>query len=283
MEQIKKALERARALDVKGVERIDGETSSSLQLSLEPSAGQERLADRQGPRFDLNVRRLESQRIIAYDDLDPRSKSFDILRTQVLRSMDRTKSKILGITSPTSGCGKTVTALNLAFSIARHPERSVLLVDLDLQKPQVASRLGLNCGAGVISVLEGRTNLSSSIVMTRAGKCSLPVLPAEGSTSGSSAWMASRAMNAMIQEIKRDRPPYAVILDLPPMLSSDDVIALLPQLDCVLLVTAVGKSKISEIEECCGHLQSAVLVHHVLNKVPGQGVQYYAPTPRVGR
>src|ERR1700733_12172655 len=139
MEQIKKALERARALEAKGVERRDSEASNPTQLTFEPSVSHERPVDR--PRFDLNVRRLESQRIIAYDDSDPRSKSFDILRTQVLRSMDRTKSKILGITSPTAGCGKTFTAINLAFSVARHPERSVLLVDLDLQKPQVATRL----------------------------------------------------------------------------------------------------------------------------------------------
>jgi protein-tyrosine kinase len=281
MEQIKKALERARALEAKGVERRDSEASNPTQLTFEPSVSHERPVDR--PRFDLNVRRLESQRIIAYDDSDPRSKSFDILRTQVLRSMDRTKSKILGITSPTAGCGKTFTAINLAFSVARHPERSVLLVDLDLQKPQVATRLGMNCSAGVISVLEGRTNLLSAITVVRAGKCLLPVLLAESSTSGSSAWMASRSMSAMFQDIKRDRRPNAVIVDLPPMLASDDVMALLPQLDCVLLVTAVGKSKISEIEECSGHLQSSVLVHLVLNKVPEQGVPYYAPTPRIGR
>ena len=51
--------------------------------------------------------------------------------------------KVLGITSPTPGCGKTLTAINLAFSIARQPDQSVLLVDLDFQKPQVANSLGL--------------------------------------------------------------------------------------------------------------------------------------------
>ena len=108
--------------------------------------------------------------------------------------------------SPSPGCGKTVTAINLAFSIARQPERSALLVDLDLQKPQVASTLGLNCESGVVSVLEGRTSLSSAIIRARVGESCIMVLPAETSTSSSSAWMASRAMEHMLQEIKRGLP-----------------------------------------------------------------------------
>ena len=52
-----------------------------------------------------------------------------MLRTQVLQAMDHNGWQILAITSPTAGCGKSVTACNLAMSIARLPERSVLLVD----------------------------------------------------------------------------------------------------------------------------------------------------------
>jgi Mrp family chromosome partitioning ATPase len=102
------------------------------------------------------------------------------------------------------------------------------------------------------------------------------VLPTEKSTSDSSAWMLSREMSSMLQEIKRDYRSHIVIVDLPPMLASDDVIALMPQLDCILLVAAVGKSTVSEIEECNTHLQSAEVVRLVLNKVPELNAQYYA-------
>ncbi len=194
-----------------------------------------------------------------------------MLRTQVLQSMDQKGWKILGITSPTPGCGKTVTAINLAFSIARQPERSVLLVDLDLQKPQVASCLGVKRESGVVSVLEGRTSLSSAIIQARVAKHRVVVLPVENSTSSSSALLASRAMGTLLQEIRRDYRSPTVILDLPPMLSSDDVLAILPQLDCILLVAAVGTSTVSQIEECNNHLQSAEVIRFVLNKVPELG------------
>ena len=52
-------------------------------------------------------------------------------------------------------------------------------------------------------------------------------------------------------------------------------IAILPQIDCVLLVAAVGLSKASEIEECNRHLQSSDIVRIVLNKATDAVPNYY--------
>ena len=284
MENIRQALERARALNPG---RADLPVHAAPPHAMfEPYVGNENPVDSEGREVALSLAHLESNRIIAHDDTDPRSRSFDMLRTQVLQSMDKKNWRILGITSPTPGCGKSVTAVNLALSIARQPDRSVLLVDLDLHKPHVASCLGANCESGVMSVLEGRTSLSSTIIQARAGNCHVVVLPAERATSDSSAWMASRPMNAMLQDIKRDYRSHYIIVDLPPMLSSDDVIAVLPQLDCLLLVAAVGKSTTAEIEECNKHLQAAEVVRLVLNKASEPNAQYYSyypPRPRQPR
>ena len=91
---------------------------------------------------ELDFAYLQSQRIVAYDGKDPRSRSFDILRTEVLRSMDLKGWKTLAVTSPTPSCGKTLTAVNLALSMARQPERQVLLADLDLRKASGRSLFG---------------------------------------------------------------------------------------------------------------------------------------------
>jgi hypothetical protein len=197
-----------------------------------------------------------------------------MLRTQVLHSLDATGAKVLAITSPSPGCGKTVTAVNLAFSIARQSERSVLLVDLDLVRPKVANCLGLKSDNGVVDVLEGQIKLQDAIVHARIGKQELMVLPTKP-TTGSSELMASRAMAIMLQDIKRNYPSHIILVDLPPVLTSDDVIAVLPQIDCVLLVTAVGTSKVAEIEECSRHLKSADVLRIVVNKVPDAGAPYY--------
>jgi Mrp family chromosome partitioning ATPase len=277
MDNIRQALERARAVSPGDAGQKSRAASNPPRPQVGADSGIGGSVNAPSQEIALDAKHLESKRIIAHDDTDPRSKPFDMLRTQVLQSMDQKKWKIVGVTSPTPGCGKTVTAVNLALSIARQPERSVFLVDLDLQKPNVASCMGLACESGVVSVLEGRTSLSSAIIQARVGQYRLLTLPTESSTSNSSTWMASRAMSTMLQEIQKDYQSHIIIVDLPPMLSSDDVLAVLPQLDCVLLVAAVGKSKVAEIDECNRHLASMPVVRFVLNKVPKLNAQYYSP------
>jgi Mrp family chromosome partitioning ATPase len=223
----------------------------------------------------LNAAHLASNRIIAYEHGGTHATSFDMLRTQVLQSMDAKEWRFLGITSPTSNCGKTVTAVNLALSIGRQPERSVLLVDLDLRKPQVAKCLGLKPNNGVLSVLENRSPLADAIVEVGIGDCRMMVLPTESPTSRSSDRMASRAMNEMMRQIKQEFESQIIIVDLPPLLTSDDVLAVLPKLDCVVLVTAVGITTPAEINESTRHLLSTEVVRLVVNKVQPSKSKYY--------
>jgi hypothetical protein len=82
-------------------------------------------------------------------------------------------------------------------------------------------------------------------------------------------------MRTLLQDLRRNYQSHIIIIDLPPILSSDDVIAILPQIDCVLLVAAVGQSKASEVEECNRHLQSSHLVRVVVNKATDENSHYY--------
>ena len=239
------------------------------------AGSQQRPTRMQVPEFAVDAARLQAVRIISHDVSDVRSKSFDMLRTQVLQSMDAKRWQMLAVTSPTAGCGKTLSAINLALSIARQSERSVLLVDVDLQKPQIASRLGARCEVGLVSALEGHTALSHAVFEARVGDHRMLVLPAESATLGSSEWMASSAMHALLQDIRKTFPSRIVILDLPPMLLGDDVIAILPHVDCVLLVAAIGISTVPELEECKRHLRSTNVVRVVANKVPVSNKKYY--------
>ncbi len=272
MEEIREAIERAKASDVIGAEQRLRERSGRQQA---PTG----LAARPVGRIkeiQLDAAHLESNRIVAHDYKEPSSASFDVLRTQVLQAMDVKEWKFLGITSPTPNCGKTVTSVNLALSIARQPERSVLLVDLDMRKPQVANCLGLRPSDGVLSILDHQTPVSSAILRAHIENTSFFVLPTEAPTIGSSDRIASRAMSTMLENIKSDYQSQFIIFDLPPILGSDDVLAILPQLDCLLMVTAAGVSTRAEIEECAKHLQSVEIIRVVLNKVPFSDSGYYS-------
>jgi protein-tyrosine kinase len=216
-------------------------------------------------RTELDVAYLQSRRIVAYDGKDPRSRAFDVLRTEVLHSMDEREWKILAVTSPTPGCGKTLIAINLALSMGRQPDRQVLLADFDMRKPQVAANLGLRSREGLNGVIEGRVELDRAVLPIQAGNSNLEVLLTAPNANAADLIDAS-GFHQVLRAVAEYARSRIVILDLPPLLVGHDVMSVLPQVDCVLLVGAAGVSTISDIEECGKHLQATPLVRFVLNK-----------------
>jgi protein-tyrosine kinase len=224
----------------------------------------------------LNAAHLESTRIVAHGAVRPHGRYYDMLRTQILQEMDQNSWQFLAVTSATAGCGKTVTACNLALSIARLAERSVLLVDMDMHKPKVAEYLGIKSNDGVLSLLEGQSTLSDVVVQASIGRTKMLVLPGEVCHSGSSEWMASQMMSTLLQTIKNEFRSRIVIFDMPPMLVGDDVISILPQMEAALLVAGVGLTSVADIKECQKHLKATPVVRVVVNRATEVTDSYYA-------
>lgn len=264
MDKIRQAVDLARAA-TRGSAMVEETPAPSIQ-NMQASAFR---------RVKLDPKHLEEHRIVAHSATDPRARAFDMLRTQVLQSMEQGSWQTLAVTSPTAGCGKTVTAANLALSIARQPERSVLLVDLDLRKPKTAEYLGIKFDRGVMSALEGRSSLIDTVVEASYGPYAIHVLPCEGCSVGSAEWMASQSMGNLLQAIRREFRSHVVVVDLPPMLVGDDVICLLPKIDSVLLIGSAGMSSVADISECNKHLQSTNVLRFVLNKVSYSAAPHY--------
>jgi protein-tyrosine kinase len=264
MENIRQAIERAKALAV----QHSGQAKNGFSVANKARDGTQEI--------ELELSGLQSQRIVAYDGKDVRSRPFDILRTEILQSMDLRDWKILAVTSPTPSCGKTLIAVNLALSMGRQPERQVLLVDLDLRKPRVAASLGIGCPDGLRGVIEGRIQVGNAIAQIRAGNSRLQVLPTAPAANASDLVDSSALMRVLRDVIEYGRSRI-VILDLPPLLTGHDVMSIVPQVDCVLLVGAAGVSKIAEIEECAKYLQTSEVIRFVLNKAaePTTGYAYY--------
>src|SRR5260221_9486130 len=145
MENIRQAIERAK----RSPNRHGGIGIEPPQQQAKHGFGVTRDGKEQIEEVQLDFRYLQSKRIVAYDGKDVRSRSFDMLRAEILRSMDLKGWKTLAVTSPTPSCGKTLIAINLALSMAREPARQVILADLDLRKPQIARCLALKSGEGV--------------------------------------------------------------------------------------------------------------------------------------
>ena len=264
MDSIKQAIDLARA----------AESGARAAIGV-PNAARPGVCAPQFREVRLSEAHLEQTRIVAHGVGTPNGRYYDMLRTQVLQEMDKNNWQFLAVTSPTMACGKSVTACNLAMSIARLPERSVLLVDMDMRKPMVADYLGLDGDLGIVSILQERCTLGSALIEASIGPSKLLVLPGEVAATTSSEWMASQTMGTLLQTVKRDFRSRIVIFDLPPMLVGDDVISILPRMDAVLLIAAVGTTSVAEIKECQKHLRQSNVIRVVVNKVNDSTDDYY--------
>ncbi|MEE1865980.1 MULTISPECIES: CpsD/CapB family tyrosine-protein kinase [Pseudomonas] len=221
----------------------------------------------------LRADHLERNRIVAFNKNSNMSSSFDLLRTQVLQAMEENGWRTLAITSPTPEAGKTVLAINLAMSIAHHTTKTALLVDFDLRRPRVGASLGLPMEKSLNELLAHEAWLEE--VMVNPTLPRFVVLPTREPIAHSTEMLSSPKVSNLISELRDRYESRICIFDLPPLLSSDDAITILPKFDCVLLVVANGDNNKKEIEDCMYHLATANLIGAVLNKADTQVRSYY--------
>ncbi len=213
---------------------------------------------------ELDGPHLEKNRIIVYNQQDVKSTIFDILRTKIISKMQQNGWKTIAVTSPTQGCGKTVISVNLAISMARYNDFSIMLADFDLKKPEVAKNLGLKVDHSIMDYFDDKVELDEMLVNPAVPR--LVVLPNNKAYKDSSTLMSSNKMRSFVEEVKHRYESRIIIFDLPPLLATDDAIAFLPNVDCVLLVVGNGMCSKSEIEESMRLLSSKNLLGTVLNK-----------------
>jgi protein-tyrosine kinase len=211
----------------------------------------------------IDKKHLKRHRILAYHTRRPEADVFRILRTQVLQIMNQSGYKTLAITSPDYGDGKTTIALNLAISIVLDLKQTVLLVDLDLRKPNLHECLGLQPQFGLSDFLMQNTPLEKCILRLPFDRLSL--LPAGQPLDHSSEVLGSPKMAALARELKARYPDRLIIYDMPPVLAQDDSIAFLPHVDAALVVVREGVTRTNDLTRCLEVLANATVIGTVLN------------------
>lgn len=281
MERIKLAIEKAKAEGGQDVR------ATVIQL---PDAGRAPPSDAAAPMaaalsgpvnvrrertavVELDVMHLERNRVVAHQKTHAASWTFDVLRTQVLQKMDEHGWRTLAITSPSTESGKTLVSINLALSIAQQSQRTALLVDFDLRRPSVARMLGLNQPVSLNEVLSGDADVSQAMVSP--GIEHLAVLPTNRPMSHTSELLSSAGVSNLIGELRQRYDDRIVVFDLPPVLAADDVMAVLPHIDCVLMIVGSGVSAKAEIDEAMTRVARANLIGVVLNKDTAPAQQAY--------
>jgi Mrp family chromosome partitioning ATPase len=199
------------------------------------------------------------------------------MRTRLLQQLRLQGWRRVAITSPGPACGKTTLALNLAFSLARQRDQRTILIEVDLRRPGMAKVLGLREPVQVSRVLEGAAPFGQHAV--RHGT-NLAIAANQGPARNPAELLQHSGVKAVLAGIEADYAPTVMLFDLPPMLTSDDVMAFVPHVDAVLLVAAAEKTTIAEIDTCERDLAAHTNVMGVvLNKCrfidPRAGYGYY--------
>ncbi|MCG8012053.1 MAG: CpsD/CapB family tyrosine-protein kinase, partial [Candidatus Thiodiazotropha weberae] len=159
---------------------------------------------------------------------------------------------------------KTLTAINLAISMAREVNHSVLLVDMDLRRPSVQDYFVDERLPGISEYLQNEKDLNE--ILFNPGLDRMVVLPGNKSIENSSEMLSSPKMVDLVTELKKRYPNRIVIFDLPPLLSCDDVIAFSPYIDALMLVVSEGETLKKDLVRSYELLSTRNIIGTVLNK-----------------
>jgi polysaccharide biosynthesis transport protein len=180
-----------------------------------------------------------------------RVEAFRKLRTNLQFPEGGRPHRAVVVTSATVGEGKSTTACNLALALADSGCR-VLLVDLNLRRPDVDRYLQMEPGAGAANVLAGRIAFHRAVMRWVEG--GLDVLPAGPVPVNPSELLTSRAMGALLDEV---RAKYDfVILDTPAILPVTDAAAVAARADGAVLVVRHGRTSEEEVAGAVSGLEA---------------------------
>ena len=188
----------------------------------------------------------------------------------------REKMNLLMVTSGSPGEGKTFTSMNLAMSIAKERDKTVLLVDCDVAKPRLSRMLGMDNQKGLVDYLLD-DDISISDILIKTNVPNLRLLPTGRRHIHSTELLASDNMGKLMDELSQRYPDRVVIFDSPPLLATTEASVLAGLVGQIVIVVEAGGTTKQALDETLGLVaDSTADISLVLNKYRGSiGSDHY--------
>lgn len=190
--------------------------------------------------------------------------SFGVLRTQVLQRTKDSFSNTVMVTSALPGEGKTLTAINLAVSIAREFQHTVMLVDGDLRNQNIHKYLGCAGDKGLVDYLIGNTPISQ--IITWPGIEKMTLISGGRLLYKSAEILGSPRMRELVPSMKERYPDRYIIFDVPPILTGADVLTMATLVDKILVVVQAGRTSMDDVKKALQYLPKEKILGLVLNR-----------------
>ena len=180
------------------------------------------------------------------------SEAFKILRTNLQFTIKLNETRIIVVSSPSQGEGKTTIASNLGVTFAANNFKTLLL-DADLRIPNLHRQFSLSNADGLSNCLNGDCNLDDCILPTQVENLSL--LPSGPIPPNSSELLSSEAMLDIIEELKKRY--QLIIIDSPPINIVADTPIVCSLADGVLMVVSAGSTRRKDLTKALDALEYA--------------------------
>ena len=164
------------------------------------------------------------------------SEAYKLLRTKLQFSFaDDNDCRVIGLSSALSGEGKSLTAVNLAYTLSEL-DKKVILVDCDMRRPTLAEKLGILKKPGLSSYLTGQSNLVDLVQPCglKNHENAFHVISAGQNPPNPVELLSSEKMRKALSTMRKAYD--YVILDLPPVGEVTDAMAVAKETDGMLLV-----------------------------------------------
>lgn len=251
-------------------------TDALKKAAQERLARLEKLEEKSQVKYEFIAKKtVESKidpRIVSFHE--PKStvaEQYRTLRTNIQAINSKTPVKAITITSSTHSEGKTITAINLALSMAQDlNKKSILLVDADLRRARITKYLGISSKIGLSDLITNGSNVDEAIL--NIGVNNLTILPAGKIPHNAAELLGSLKLKNLLGQLK-EKYDY-LIFDSPPIIPVTDAGLLGAQTDGVIMVIQANRTQKGVVQHAEGLLKQAQakLLGYILTNI-----QYHIP------
>lgn len=241
----------------------------------EPSA----VADQ--PNYGGRQIHVDVEKLIGAGLLDPdylrrhRTKEYRQMKKAVLTNAEAAgptgscRSNLIMVASAAAGDGRTFLSLSLSMSLATETGQNVVLIDLDINNPQLTRVLGLEGENGLVDLLLD-PSLDADDLISNTNIPGLAFLPAGNSRQDTATLLGGVGATEFFDALSASYPQRICIFDSSPLLGTEEGPALASQLGQALFVVQAGKTQQRLVSQALDMLGRERPINVVLNKVTTQ-------------
>ncbi len=207
--------------------------------------------------------------VTSRNKFSPVSEEYKKLKARIMRITKQEPFRnLLLVTSSVGGEGKSLTAANLALSLAHDYDHSVLLIDADTRKPSLHTLLNVKPGIGLADCVDNDLDIGSALI--RVGN-NLQFLAPGKKIENPVELFSSQKMQTLLAEMKNRYSDRYVIIDTPPVLLFAETKMLSALVDGIIFVVREGRAPLHHILEAIDLLKEERVMGIVYNDAGPEG------------